>query len=104
LYYTLSCLDATVNFLNQYIENGRITHQVPELVIDNLSRDKEELTNLITQYQALISKDPQTMALGDLQKILTDFENRKNKTVLIWERLKSSVLPADLNGCTLGLF
>ena len=97
LYHTLSCLDATVNFL-------RITHQVPELVIDNLSRDKEELTNLITQYQALISKDPQTMALGDLQKILTDFENRKNKTVLIWERLKSSVLPADLNGCSSGLF
>lgn len=104
LYHTLSCLDATVNFLNQYIENGRITHQVPELVIDNLSRDKEELTNLITQYQALISKDPQTMALGDLQKILTDFENRKNKTVLIWDRLKSSVLPADLNGCSSGLF
>ena len=104
LYHTLSCLDATVNFLNQYIENGRVTHQVPELVIDNLSRDKEELTRLITQYQALISKDPQTMALDDLQKILTDFENRKNKTVLIWDRLKSSVLPADLNGCSLGLF
>ena len=104
LYHTLSCLDATVNFLNQYIENGRLTHQVPELVIDNLSRDKEELTRLITQYQSLISKDPQTMALDDLQKILTDFENRKNKTVLIWDRLKSSVLPADLNGCSLGLF
>ena len=104
LYHTLSCLDATVNFLNQYIENGRVTHQVPELVIDNLSRDKEELTRLITQYQSLISKDPQTMALDDLQKLLTDFENRKNKTVLIWDRLKSSVLPADLNGCSLGLF
>ena len=104
LYHTLSCLDATVNFLNQYIENGRVTQQVPELVIDNLSRDKEELTKLITQYQVLISKDPQNMALDDLQKILTDFENRKNKTVLIWERLKSSVLPADLNGCSLGLF
>lgn len=104
LYHTLSCLDATVNFLNQYIENGRLTHQVPELVIDNLSRDKEELTRLITQYQSLISKDPQTMALDDFQKILTDFENRKNKTVLIWDRLKSSVLPADLNGCSLGLF
>ncbi len=104
LYHTLSCLDATVNFLNQYIENGRVTQQVPELVIDNLSRDKEELIKLITQYQVLISKDPQNMALDDLQKILTDFENRKNKTVLIWERLKSSVLPADLNGCSLGLF
>jgi len=104
LYHTLSCLDATVNFLNQYIENGRVTHQVPELVIDNLSKDKEELTRLITQYQSLISKDPQAMALDDLQKILTDFENRKNKTVLIWERLKSSVLPADLNGCSSGLF
>lgn len=104
LYHTLSCLDATVNFLNQYIENGRVTQQVPELVIDNLSRDKEELIRLITQYQALISKDPQTMALDDLQKILTDFENRKNKTVLIWDRLKSSVLPVDLNGCSSGLF
>ena len=104
LYHTLSCLDATVNFLNQYIENGRVTQQVPELVIDNLSRDKEELTKLITQYQVLISKDPQNMALDDLQKILTDFENRKNKTVLIWDRLKSIVLPADLNGCSSGLF
>jgi len=104
LYHTLSCLDATVNFLNQYIENGRVTHQVPELVIDNLSRDKEELTRLITHYQSLISKDPQAMTLDDLQKILTDFENRKNKTVLIWDRLKSSVLPVDLNGCSSGLF
>jgi hypothetical protein len=104
LYHTLSCLDATVNFLNQYIENGRETNQVPELVLDNLAKDKEELTRLITQYQLLISKDPQTMALDDLQKILTDFDNRKNKTILIWERLKSSVLPEDLNGCSSGLF
>jgi hypothetical protein len=104
LYHTLSCLDASVNFLNQYIEKGRETHQVPELVIDNLAKDKEELSNLIAQYQLLISKDPQTMALDDLQKLMTDFENRKNKTVLIWERLKSSVLPADLNGCSSGLF
>jgi hypothetical protein len=44
------------------------------------------------------------MALDDLQKLMTDFDNRKNKTVLIWERLKSSVLPADLNGCSSGLF
>jgi hypothetical protein len=104
LYHTLSCLDATVNFLNQYIENGRETHQVPELVLDNLVKDKEELSRLIAQYQLLISKDPQTMALDDLQKLMTDFDNRKNKTVLIWERLKSSVLPADLNGCSSGLF
>lgn len=104
LYHTLSCLDATVNFLNQYIENGRETNQVPELVLDNLAKDKEELTRLITQYQLLISKDPQTMALDDLQKLMTDFDNRKNKTILIWERLKSSVLPEDLNGCSSGLF
>ena len=104
LYHTLSCLDATVNFLNQYIENGRETNQVPELVLDNLAKDKEELTRLITQYQLLISKDPQTMALDDLQKLMTDFDNRKNKTILIWERLKSSVLPADLKGCSSGLF
>ena len=104
LYHTLSCLDGTVNFLNQYIENGRETHQVPELVLDNLAKDKEELSRLIAQYQQLISKDPQTMALVDLQKLMTDFDNRKNKTVLIWERLKSSVLPADLNGCSSGLF
>jgi hypothetical protein len=104
LYHTLSCLDASVNFLNQYIENGKETQQVPELVIDNLAKDKEELSKLIAQYQLLISKDPQTMALDELQKLMTDFDNRKNKTVLIWERLKSSVLPADLNGCSSGLF
>ena len=104
LYHTLSCLDASVNFLNQYIENGKETQQVPELVIDNLAKDKEELSKLIAHYQLLISKDPQTMALDELQKLMTDFDNRKNKTVLIWERLKSSVLPADLNGCSSGLF
>jgi len=104
LYQTLSCLDVTINLLNQYIENGRQTHQVPELVLDNLAKDKEELSRLIAQYQLLISKDPQTMALDDLQKLMIDFDNRKNKTVLIWERLKSSVLPADINGCSSGLF
>lgn len=104
LYQTLNCLDVTINLLNQYIENGRQTHQVPELVLDNLAKDKEELSRLIAQYQLLISKDPQTMALDDLQKLMIDFDNRKNKTVLIWERLKSSVLPADINGCSSGLF
>lgn len=104
LYHTLNCLDATVNFLSQYIENGRETQQVPELVIDNLVKDKEELTRLIIHYQVLISKDPQTMSLDDLQKLMSDFDNRKNKTVLILDRLKSSVLPADLHGCSSGLF
>lgn len=104
LYHTLSCLDASVNFLNQYIENNRESHQVPALVLDNLAKDKEELSRLIAQYQILISKDPQTMGLDDLQKLMSEFDVRKNKTVLIWERLKSSVLPADLKGCSSGLF
>jgi hypothetical protein len=104
LYHTLSCLDASVNFLNQYIENNRESHQVPALVLDNLAKDKEELSRLIAQYQILISIDPQTMGLDDLQKLMSEFDVRKNKTVLIWERLKSSVLPADLKGCSSGLF
>lgn len=104
LYHTLSCLDATVNFLSYYIENGRETQQVPVLVIDNLAKDKEELTKLIAQYQIIISKDPQVLTLDELQRLMSDFDNRKNKTVLIWERLKSSVLPADIKGCSLGLF
>ena len=104
LYQTLTCLDAAVNFLGQYIEKGRETQQVPELVIDNLAKDKDELTLLIQSYQLILSKEPQNMPLDELQKLMIDFNNRKNKTLLIWDRLKGGIIPANLVGCAEGLF
>ena len=104
LYQTLTCLDAAVNFLGQYIEKGRETQQVPELVIDNLAKDKDELTLLIQSYQLILSKEPQNMPLAELQKLMIDFNNRKNKTLLIWDRLKGGIIPANLVGCAEGLF
>jgi hypothetical protein len=104
LYHTLTCLDAAVNFLGQYIEKGRETQQVPELVIDNLAKDKDELTHLIQNYQFILSKEPQNMPLEELQKMMIDFNNRKNKTLLIWDRLKGGIVPGDLMGCAEGLF
>lgn len=104
LYHTLTCLDAAVNFLGQYIEKGRETQQVPELVIDNLAKDKDELTHLIQNYQFILSKEPQNMPLEELQKMMIDFNNRKNKTLLIWDRLKGGIIPANLVGCAEGLF
>jgi len=104
LYQTLTCLDAAVNFLGQYIEKGRETQQVPELVIDNLAKDKDELTLLIQSYQLILSKELQNMPLDELQKLMIDFNNRKNKTLLIWDRLKGGIIPANLVGCAEGLF
>jgi len=104
LYQTLTCLDAAVNFLGQYIEKGRETQQVPELVIDNLAKDKDELTLLIQSYQLILSKEPQNMPLDELQKLMIDFNNRKNKTLLIWDRLKGGIISANLVGCAEGLF
>lgn len=104
LYQTLTCLDAAVNFLGQYIEKGRETQQVPELVIDNLAKDKDELTRLIQSYQLILSKEPQNMPLDELQNLMIDFNNRKNKTLLIWDRLKGGIIPANLVGCAEGLF
>lgn len=104
LYQTLTCLDAAVNFLGQYIEKGRETQQVPELVIDNLAKDKDELTLLIQSYQLILSKEPQNMPIDELQNLMIDFNNRKNKTLLIWDRLKGGIIPANLVGCAEGLF
>jgi len=104
LYQTLTCLDAAVNFLGQYIEKGRETQQVPELVIDNLAKDKDELTLLIQSYQLILSKELQNMPLDELQKLMIDFNNRKNKTLLIWDRLKGGIISANLVGCAEGLF
>jgi hypothetical protein len=104
LYQTMTCLDAAVNFLGQYIEKGRETQQVPELVIDNLAKDKDELTLLIQSYQLILSKEPQNMPLDELQNLMIDFNNRKNKTLLIWDRLKGGIIPANLVGCAEGLF
>lgn len=104
LYQTLTCLDASVNFLGQYIEKGRETQQVPELVIDNLAKDKDELTRLIQSYQLILSKEPQNMPIDELQNLMIDFNNRKNKTLLIWDRLKGGIIPANLVGCAVGLF
>lgn len=104
LYQTLTCLDAAVNFLGQYIEKGRETQQVPELVIDNLAKDKDELTRLIQNYQLILSKEPQNMPIDELQNLMIDFNNRKNKTLLIWDRLKGGIIPANLVGCAEGLF
>jgi len=104
LYQTLTCLDAAVNFLGQYIEKGRETQHVPELVIDNLAKDKDELTLLIQSYQLILSKELQNMPLDELQKLMIDFNNRKNKTLLIWDRLKGGIISANLVGCAEGLF
>jgi len=104
LYQRLTCLDAAVNFLGQYIEKGRETQHVPELVIDNLAKDKDELTLLIQSYQLILSKEPQNMPLDELQKLMIDFNNRKNKTLLIWDRLKGGIISANLVGCAEGLF
>lgn len=104
LYQTLTCLDAVVNFLSQYIEKGRESQQLPELVVDNLAKDKEELTRLIQSYQLILSQDPQNMPLDELQKMMIDFSNRKNKTILIWDRLKGGIIPPNIGGCAEGLF
>ncbi len=104
LYQALTCLDAAVNFLGQYIEKGRESQQIPELVIDNLVKDKDELFRLIESYQLILSKDPQNMSLEELQKMMTDFNGRKSKTMRIWDRLKESIIPGNLLGCGEGLF
>ena len=44
------------------------------------------------------------MPLDELQKLMIDFNNRKNKTLLIWDRLKGGIIPANLVGCAEGLF
>jgi len=104
LYQKLTCLDAMVSFLGQYIEKGRETQQIPELVLDNLAKDKDELNRLIQSYQLILSKDPQNMPLEELQKMMIDFNNKKNKTLLIWDRLKGGIIPENLVGCSEGLF
>lgn len=104
LYQKLTCLDAMVSFLGQYIEKGRETQQIPELVLDNLAKDKDELNRLIQSYQLILSKDPQNMPLDELQKMMIDFTNKKNKTLLIWDRLKGGIIPENLVGCSEGLF
>lgn len=104
LYQKLTCLDAMVSFLGQYIEKGRETQQIPELVLDNLAKDKDELNRLIQSYQLILSKDPQNMPLDELQKMMIDFNNKKNKTLLIWDRLKGGIIPENLVGCGEGLF
>ena len=104
LYQKLTCLDAMVSFLGQYIEKGRETQQIPELVLDNLAKDKDELNRLIQSYQLILSKDPQNMPLDELQKMMIDFNNKKNKTLLIWDRLKGGIIPENIVGCSEGLF
>lgn len=104
LYQKLTCLDAMVSFLGQYIEKGRETQQIPELVLDNLAKDKDELNRLIQSYQLILSKDPQNMPLEELQKMMIDFNNKKNKTLLIWDRLKGGIIPENIVGCSEGLF
>ncbi|MFN9955990.1 MAG: hypothetical protein ACK55I_23070, partial [bacterium] len=89
---------------SQYIEKGRESQQLPELVVDNLAKDKEELTRLIQSYQLILSQDPQNMPLDELQKMMIDFSNRKNKTILIWDRLKGGIIPPNIGGCAEGLF
>ena len=104
LYQKLTCLDAMVSFLGQYIEKGREIQQIPELVLDNLAKDKDELNRLIQSYQLILSKDPQNMPLDELQKMMIDFNNKKNKTLLIWDRLKGGIIPENIVGCSEGLF
>ncbi len=104
LYQKLTCLDAMVSFLGQYIEKGRETQQIPELVLDNLAKDRDELNRLIQSYQLILSKDPQNMPLDELQKMMIDFNNKKNKTLLIWDRLKGGIIPENIVGCSEGLF
>ena len=104
LYHTLGCLDASIQFLDKYIDNGRETNQIPPLVIDNLAKDKDEFARLVQTYQFILSKDPQHLSLEELQQLITDFKTRKSKTLIIWDRLKGDIIPADLKGCSGGLF
>jgi len=104
LYHTLGCLDASIQFLDKYIDSGRETNQIPPLVIDNLAKDKDELARLVQTYQLIISKDPQHLSLVELQQLMTDFNTRKSKTLIIWDRLRGDIIPSDLKGCSGGLF
>jgi len=104
LYHTLGCLDASIQFLDKYIDSGRETNQIPPLVIDNLAKDKDELARLVQTYQFIISKDPQHLSLVELQQLMTDFNTRKSKTLIIWDRLRGDIIPSDLKGCSGGLF
>jgi len=104
LYHTLGCLDASIQFLDKYIDSGRETNQIPPLVIDNLAKDKDELARLVQTYQFIISKDPQHLSLVELQQLMTDFNTRKSKTLIIWDRLRGEIIPSDLKGCSGGLF
>ncbi|MBU6167866.1 MAG: hypothetical protein KGQ86_02430 [Bacteroidetes bacterium] len=104
LYHTLGCLDASIQFLDKYIDSGRETNQIPPLVIDNLAKDKDELARLVQTYQFIISKDPLHLSLVELQQLMTDFNTRKSKTLIIWDRLRGDIIPSDLKGCSGGLF
>jgi len=104
LYQTLGCLDASIQFLDKYIDSGRETNQIPPLVIDNLAKDKDELARLVQTYQFILSEDPQHLSLLELQQLMTDFNTRKSKTLIIWDRLKGDIIPSDLKGCSGGLF
>jgi hypothetical protein len=104
LYHTLVCLDASIQLLDKYIANGRETNLLSSLVIDNLTKDKDELVNVVQSYQNLISKEPQPVAIEELQRLLTDFNDKKSKALLIFDRLRGGIIPADVKGCSEGLF
>jgi hypothetical protein len=104
IYRTLTCLEAANRFLDAYIEKGKDMQQLPELVIEHLSKDRDELMGLVQHFQLLLSGYSQSLPSDEWHHRLTEFQNKKNKTQLIWDRLKGTILPADLAGCRDGLF